>query len=181
MLRQVLLEYLQASRVVNWPGADGLAVDDIISCYPEAIAAGEVPNWHELQNRFPQMADALQALRSAKAWLDSTPSHNSQQYGRSQYVEPPLEYPQGLLPMALSEGECGQHAESADHCRLCRWLVYFSSGTDWYPVGEFLALEAPAAIERAIEVFGPGAGYQAEEIPWDAAPLSRANLSAVQD
>jgi hypothetical protein len=57
--------------------------------------------------------------------------------------------------------------------RLSRWLVYFGSGPDWYPVGEFVAGDAAAAIERAIEVFGCGAGYRAEEIPWDAAPLHK--------
>lgn len=58
-----------------------------------------------------------------------------------------------------------------EDCQLHRWLVHFRSGTDWYAVGEFLALNAQAAIERAIEVLGEGAGYKAEEIPWDAAPL----------
>jgi hypothetical protein len=57
--------------------------------------------------------------------------------------------------------------------RLNRWLVYYGSGADWYPVGEFLAGDAAAAIERAIEVFGSGEGYRAEEIPWDAAPLHK--------
>jgi hypothetical protein len=56
---------------------------------------------------------------------------------------------------------------------LRRWLVSFASGPGWYPVGEFVALDAQAAIDRAIEVFGAAAGYQAEEIPWDAAPLTR--------
>jgi hypothetical protein len=56
---------------------------------------------------------------------------------------------------------------------LRRWLVSFASGREWYPVGEYVALDAKAAIERAIDVFGPAADYQAEEIPWDAAPLPR--------
>ena len=57
--------------------------------------------------------------------------------------------------------------------RLRRWLVSFASGPGWYPVGEFVALDAQAAIDRAVEVFGTASGYRAEEIPWDAAPLPR--------
>jgi hypothetical protein len=65
--------------------------------------------------------------------------------------------------------------ESSTDCQLSRWLVSFATGTGWYAVGEFLALNAAAAIERAVEVFGPGLGYQAEKIPWDAAPLAKGN------
>jgi hypothetical protein len=57
--------------------------------------------------------------------------------------------------------------------RLRRWLVSFASGPGWYPVGEFVALDAQAAIDRAVEVFGTASDYRAEEIPWDAAPLPR--------
>jgi len=55
--------------------------------------------------------------------------------------------------------------------RLSRWLVSFASGKKWYPVGEYFALDAAAAIERAVEIFGGASDYRAEEIPWDAAPL----------
>jgi hypothetical protein len=63
--------------------------------------------------------------------------------------------------------------DAAADWTLRRWHVSFRSGSGWYPVGEFVALTAAAAIERAVEVFGPGAEYQADEIPWDAAPLPR--------
>ena len=56
---------------------------------------------------------------------------------------------------------------------LHRWLVSFASGQGWYPVGEFVALDAQAAIDRAVEVFGTASDYRAEEIPWDAAPLPK--------
>jgi hypothetical protein len=61
----------------------------------------------------------------------------------------------------------------ADDFRLRRWLVSFASRPGWYPVGEYVALDAQAAIDRAVEVFGTASDYRAEEIPWDAAPLPR--------
>jgi hypothetical protein len=66
----------------------------------------------------------------------------------------------------------------AESCRIRRWLVHFRSGSEWYAVGEFLALNGHNAIERAIEVLGEGAGYRAEEIPWEAAPLCRVKIAA---
>jgi hypothetical protein len=57
--------------------------------------------------------------------------------------------------------------------RLKRWLVSFGCGTDWYPVGEFVAADSETAIERAVAVFGCGESHRAEEIPWDAAPLHK--------
>jgi hypothetical protein len=62
---------------------------------------------------------------------------------------------------------------AGEDCRLRRWLVHFRSGSEWYAVGEFLALDADAAVVQAIETFGEAVGYRAEEIPWDAAPLNR--------
>jgi hypothetical protein len=44
---------------------------------------------------------------------------------------------------------------------------------EWYPVGEYVAVDAASTIPRAVEVFGSAAEYRAEEIPWDAAPLVR--------
>jgi hypothetical protein len=60
-----------------------------------------------------------------------------------------------------------------DNTKLSRWLVSFASGKNWYSVGEFFALDAAAAIARAIEIFGSASDYRAEEIPWDAAPLPK--------
>ncbi len=61
----------------------------------------------------------------------------------------------------------------SEQFKLRRWLVSFASAQDWYAVGEFVALDADSAISRAIEVFGDATRYQAEEIPWDAAPLPK--------
>ena len=76
----------------------------------------------------------------------------------------------------MPANEDGKKAEELEHCILSRWLVSFASESGWYPVGEYIALDASAAIEQAVEVFGPGAAYQAEEIPWDAAPLSPVHI-----
>jgi len=58
-------------------------------------------------------------------------------------------------------------------CTLHRWHVSFRSGASWYGIGEFVAVTAEAAVERAIEIFGAAEEAKAEQIPWDAAPLSR--------
>ena len=64
-------------------------------------------------------------------------------------------------------------ARGAEDWNLHRWQVSFRSGTTWHAIGEFVALDAAAAIERAVEIFGPGDEARAEAIPWDAAPLPR--------
>jgi hypothetical protein len=63
--------------------------------------------------------------------------------------------------------------DGREEFKLRRWLVSFGSAQDWYHVGEFVALDADSAISRAIEVFGDATRYQAEQIPWDAAPLPK--------
>jgi len=73
----------------------------------------------------------------------------------------------------LEQQQVQAQSSSEDAMSLRRWLVSFASGPGWYTVGEFVALDALAAIDRAIEVFGTGSDYRAEEIPWDAAPLPR--------
>jgi hypothetical protein len=68
-------------------------------------------------------------------------------------------------------------ASGAEEVQLRRWQVSFASGRVWYPVGEFVALDAKSAIDRAIDIFGSAADYLAEEIPWDAAPFHQAKKS----
>ena len=52
-----------------------------------------------------------------------------------------------------------------DVLRLRRWLVSIASGLCWYAVGEFVALDGHAAIDRAIEVFGSASDYRADKSP----------------
>jgi len=78
-----------------------------------------------------------------------------------------------FIPETTRETKCPGARCGEDDLKVRRWLVSFASGGEWYPVGEYVALHATAAINRAIEVLGAGAGYRAEEIPWDAAPLPR--------
>ena len=71
--------------------------------------------------------------------------------------------------------EQGEHVMShdSDAFQLRRWLVSFASGREWYQVGEYVAVDSQAAVDRAVEIFGSASDYRAEEIPWDAAPLPR--------
>jgi hypothetical protein len=62
LLRQVLLDYLQAGWIVGWPGADGLTLDDVLACYPQAIAAGAVPDCQELCRRHTELIGEIQSL-----------------------------------------------------------------------------------------------------------------------
>ena len=75
LLRQVLLDYLLASRAVTWPGADGTTVDDILTCYPQAVAAGEAPDWQELCRRHTELIAEIQSLFQLKGWLRSHNPH----------------------------------------------------------------------------------------------------------
>jgi hypothetical protein len=65
-LREVLLGYLQAAAMTAWPGGDGLTLENILDFYPEAVAAGEAPDWQELLRRHAELATELQAWLAAK-------------------------------------------------------------------------------------------------------------------
>ncbi len=65
-LRDILLALLQAGGVCMWPGVDGLTVDDVLRCYPAAIAAGKVPDWPELQRRYPALMAEIQKLHGGR-------------------------------------------------------------------------------------------------------------------
>lgn len=74
LLRRVLLEYLLASRVAGWPGTDGLTEDDVLDCYPQANAAGQVPGWQELCRRHTELVAEIQAYFRLRGWLNNDDS-----------------------------------------------------------------------------------------------------------
>jgi hypothetical protein len=58
-LRDSLLGYLQAARCCTWPGCDGLTVEAVLDSYPEAVAAGNVPDWQQLLRQHPDLGEEL--------------------------------------------------------------------------------------------------------------------------
>ena len=71
LLHQVLLDYLRASWVAAWPGGDGLTDDDVLACYPQAIAAGAVPDRQELCRRQAELVDEIESLFTLRGWRTS--------------------------------------------------------------------------------------------------------------
>jgi hypothetical protein len=57
--KDLLLTHLLAANYPPWPGADGLAVDEVLSMYPQASAHGLVPGPAELCDRHPELAEHL--------------------------------------------------------------------------------------------------------------------------
>jgi hypothetical protein len=61
-LQEVLLAYLKAADLPQWPGTDGLTVRDILLHYPHAMAAGRVPSRKELLRKHPSLRVNLEAF-----------------------------------------------------------------------------------------------------------------------
>jgi hypothetical protein len=66
-LREMLLDHLQATGSLGgWPGGDGLTLEDVLDMYPEAIAAGVVPDWQQLLRERPDLEAELHTWLAAK-------------------------------------------------------------------------------------------------------------------
>ena len=53
-VRTLLLESLFLSRLPDWPGADGVTVDEVLDCYREHATIGRVPGLEALAARHPE-------------------------------------------------------------------------------------------------------------------------------
>jgi hypothetical protein len=58
-LRALLLAYLRAADAPRWPGSDSVTVEEILRSYPQAAAAGLVPDLPALLEIHPELAKAL--------------------------------------------------------------------------------------------------------------------------
>ena len=64
-LVQLLAEYLHTSSAVEWPGADGLTLEEVVeTAYQRAVAAGLVPAVDELLDRHVELSDAIRMFFS---------------------------------------------------------------------------------------------------------------------
>jgi hypothetical protein len=71
LLRQILLTYLETSRVIGWPGTDGLTEDDILDYYPQASVKGKVPDKQELCRRHMELIAEIQSFFAPKGCLEN--------------------------------------------------------------------------------------------------------------
>src|SRR5437762_13787316 len=91
-LQEILLAYLTSAEVPLWPGADGLTRSDVVRSYPQAMAAGRVPERERLLEEHPDLTpepetflDGPQArgIRSAHTATLLLPCEFSCKLGRS--------------------------------------------------------------------------------------------------
>jgi hypothetical protein len=61
-LPAILLAYLDGVAAPALPGGDGLTLDDVLSCYPGAVVAGQVPDRRQLCARHPELAGEVDAF-----------------------------------------------------------------------------------------------------------------------
>jgi hypothetical protein len=73
LLRELLLNYLQFARLPAWPGSDGQTVEEVLLEYPDAAAAGLVPNREQLLQAHPDLADEVNAFIPGRNSLGGHP------------------------------------------------------------------------------------------------------------
>jgi hypothetical protein len=61
-VRELLLDHLRCADLPVWPGADGLTLEDALLSYPQAVAAGRVPDLRHLLRDHPELAEELTAF-----------------------------------------------------------------------------------------------------------------------
>jgi hypothetical protein len=61
-LRELLLGYLFAAGLPDWPGADGITLDAMLCLYPRYAAAARVPDRHRLLLGHPELCDEIEAF-----------------------------------------------------------------------------------------------------------------------
>jgi hypothetical protein len=58
-LQRVLFKHMGAAGCPDWPGADGLTLEDVVGCYGQVLTAGEVPDLDELLRCNPDLSEEL--------------------------------------------------------------------------------------------------------------------------
>ena len=61
-LHELLLENLRAAGAPDWPGADGLTLEEVLLSYPQAADEGLVPDLRVLREEHPELSAALREL-----------------------------------------------------------------------------------------------------------------------
>jgi hypothetical protein len=61
-LREVLLGYLLAAGLPDWPGADGLTLEVVLRTYASYAAAGRVPGQRLLLLWYPELGAEIDAF-----------------------------------------------------------------------------------------------------------------------